>query len=231
MLSQSQAFMMHGIEPFTSLRLMEDVPVFRDASETAMSRRTHTGRARRNCTLDELLTNIDSGPAGRIALELASELEKRFGEVTTLSEARSFCTKMSSRELCRRVEQATSGKSGADALRAMLHAMRHYALDHPGLAAACFRSLMKDSSKWPADEELARMLSSIFAQLNFTGEQAQRVLSAFRILVSGFAQEEMASPLSQSLECEKTYELAIDAFVRGLLSSRANQVHEALLVD
>jgi len=90
---------------------------------------------------------------------------------------------------------------------------------------------MKDSSRWPADEELARMLSSIFAQLKFTGEQAQRVLSAFRILVSGFAQEEMASPLSQSLECEKTYELTIDAFVRGLLLSGSNQVHEALLVD
>jgi WHG domain-containing protein len=226
MLPQSQLSMMAG---GTSSPLMEDVPVFRDASETVMSRKPHTGRARRNCTLDELLTHLESGPTERIALELASEIEKRFGSAATLSEARTFCAKMSSKALCRRIEHATSGKSGADALRAMLHAMRHYALEHPGLSAACFRNLMKDSSKWPADEELARTLSSILAQLNVTGEQTQRALTAFRILVSGFAQEEMASPVSQSLECEKAYELAIDALIRGLLPPASNQ--GALFVD
>src|SRR5689334_556323 len=51
MLPQSQLSMMAG---GTSSPLMEDVPVFRDASETVMSRKPHTGSARRNCTLDEL---------------------------------------------------------------------------------------------------------------------------------------------------------------------------------
>jgi WHG domain-containing protein len=198
----------------------------RDASYTPMNRRPQTGRGRRNFTLDDLLTDTESGLTERIALDLASEIERRFGEVATVSEARAFCTQKSSRELRQRIEYATEGKNGADALRAMADAMRDYALERPGLSAACFRSLMTDSSKWSADHELARTLSGLFALLNLAGEQAQHVLRAFRIFVHAFALEEMASSSVESLEYERTYELMIDAFIRGLLVSTSKTSDE-----
>lgn len=200
--------------------------MLRDASCTAMIRRSQTGRGRRNLTLDDLLTDTESGLSERIARDLASELERRFGEATTVSEARAFCAEKSSNELRQRIAHATKGKNGADALRAMAHAMRDYALERPGLSASCFRSLVNDGNKWRTDDELARTLCEIMARLNLTGEQAQRVLSAFRILVHGFVSEEMALSFAQSLEYEKTYELTIDALIRGLLASTAETSDE-----
>jgi Tetracyclin repressor-like, C-terminal domain len=193
--------------------------VSKDASATAMSRRPKTDRGRRNFTLDDLLTDAESGLTEDIARDLASEIEKRFGEMASVSEARAFCAGKSSRELCQRIEFATKGKSGADALRALAQAMRAYALERPGLSAACFRSLVNDGSKWPADGELMRTLSGIFARLNLTDQQARRVLSAVRILVHGFALEEMTLSFAEAPEHEGLYELTIDAFIRGLLAS------------
>jgi WHG domain-containing protein len=191
----------------------------RDASVTVMNRRPQIGRGRRNFTLDDLLTDTESGSTHRIALDLASEIERQFGKVASLSEARAFCTQKSSRELRRRIEYATEGKNGADSLRAVAHAMRDYALDSPGLSAACFRSIMNDCEKWSADDELARTLSGVLAGLNLAGEEAQHVVRALRIFVHGFVLEEMALSSAESLEYEKTYELMINAFIRGLLVS------------
>jgi len=42
--------------------------------------------------------------------------------------------------LRRRIERDVKGKSGPAALRAMADAMRNYALEHPGLSAATFRT-------------------------------------------------------------------------------------------
>jgi len=181
-----------------------------------MTRIQKIARGRRNFTLDDLLTDTDSGLTEKIALDLALEIGKYAGEVRTGSEARVFCTKRASRELCQRVEYVTKNKNGADALRAMARAMRNYALERPGLSAACFRSLLSDSNKWPADDELARTLSGVFARMNLTNEQARCVLSVLRIFAYGSALEEMASSFSDSLEYERTYELAIDAFICGL---------------
>ena len=69
-----------------------------DTSVTAMSRRRYTGRARRNFTLDDLLTVTEPGLAERAAQDLAPETEKRFGEVAPLSEARAICTMAPSRD-------------------------------------------------------------------------------------------------------------------------------------
>jgi hypothetical protein len=194
----------------------EKTPGVRRTSDTAMIRMQKKAKGRRNFTLDDLLADAEPGLTERIARDLALEIRKYFSEVRSVSEARIFCTKRASAELGQRIEYATRGKDGADALRAMALVMRNYALERPGLSAACFRSLMRHGDKWPADDELAPALSGIFARLHLTGEQARCVLSAFRILAYGSALEEMTSSFSESLECERTYELVIDAFIRGL---------------
>ena len=69
----------------------EDVPVLRDASCIAMTRRPRIRRGRRNFTLDELLTDAEPGPTEELAPDLAPEVGKR--REATVSEARASCIK------------------------------------------------------------------------------------------------------------------------------------------
>ena len=69
----------------------EDVPVLRDASCIAMTRRPRIRRGRRNFTLDELLTDAEPGPTEELAPDLAPEVGKRREAI--VSEARASCIK------------------------------------------------------------------------------------------------------------------------------------------
>jgi hypothetical protein len=57
-----------------------------DTSCAAMSRRPRIRRGRRNFTLDELLTDTESGLTEEVAPNLAPEMGKSFGEAS-ISEA------------------------------------------------------------------------------------------------------------------------------------------------
>ena len=69
----------------------EDVPVSRDASCIAMTRRPRIRRERRNFTLDELLTEAEPGPTEELAPDLAPKVGKRREAI--VSEARASCIK------------------------------------------------------------------------------------------------------------------------------------------
>jgi len=54
--------------------------MLRDASHTAMTRRPKTRRGRRNFTLDELLTDAESGLTDETALKYVCEIGRPFGD-------------------------------------------------------------------------------------------------------------------------------------------------------
>ena len=54
----------------------------KDTSCAAMTRKPRIRRGRRNFTLDELLTDAESGLTGEIAPNLAPEIGKSFGEAS-----------------------------------------------------------------------------------------------------------------------------------------------------
>jgi hypothetical protein len=121
------------------------------------------------------------------------------------------------RELHQRIEREIEGKSGSDALRAMAYAMRNYSLERPGLSAATFRDPVVDSREWhETGSKLAQTLSRVFTDLGFEGEHGQHALRILRSLIRGFVIHEMAASYVESLEYERSYELAIDVFIRGL---------------
>jgi hypothetical protein len=170
-----------------------------------------------NFDVDELLTTSTSSWHKRIAVDLISELEKHLVEIGTIPEMRRFLAVKGYRELHQRIEREIEGKSGSDALRAMAYAMRNYSLERPGLSAATFRDPVVDSREWhEAGSKLARTVSGVFAELGFEGERAQHALRILRSLIRGFVIHEMAASYLESLEYERSYELAIDVFIRGL---------------
>jgi Tetracyclin repressor-like, C-terminal domain len=119
--------------------------------------------------------------------------------------------------LRRRIEGDVDGKSGVAALRAMAHSMRNFALEHPGLSAATFRSATTDSPEWrQALGELAETAYRVFAQVALEGEPAQQALRMLRSLIRGFVLSEMVGSFLEPLDYGVSFELAIDAFVVGL---------------
>jgi Tetracyclin repressor-like, C-terminal domain len=170
-----------------------------------------------NFDIDELLTTPASSWHKKIAVDLISEIERHLVEIGTVPEMRRFLAVKGYRELHQRIEREIEGKGGSDALRAMAYAIRNYSLERPGLSAATFRDPVIDSLEWQeAGSELAQTVLRVFAELGFEGEQAQHALRILRSLIRGFVIHEMAASYLESLEYERSYELAIDVFIRGL---------------
>lgn len=164
--------------------------------------------------LQQPLTGWDK----RIAADLTRELEQHFSEkVATIPEMRRILAVKGYRELREAVERAIAGLTGADALRAMMLAMRRYALDRPGLSAATFRTPETDSPEWRAAYmELGAVVFGVFGQIGVRGEQAQHALRILRALVRGFVLHEMASSFLEPQSHDQSYELAIKVFIEGL---------------
>jgi hypothetical protein len=170
-----------------------------------------------NFDIDELLTTPTLSWHKKMAVDLISELEKHLVEIGTIPEMRRFLAVKGYRELHQRIEREIEGKSGSDALRGMAYAMRNYSLERPGLSAATFRDPVIDSREWhEAGSKLAQTVSRVFAELGFEGERAHHALRILRSLIRGFVIHEMSASYLESLEYERSYELAIDVFIRGL---------------
>jgi hypothetical protein len=95
--------------------------------------------------------------------------------------------------------------------------MRQYAMERPGLSAATFRSPATDSPEWrDAQMQLGKVVLGVFAQLDIDGEPALHAMRLLRSFVRGFVIHEMGASFLEPLDYDKTYELGVEVFIRGL---------------
>ena len=166
----------------------------------------------------EILESPVSGWDKRIAADLTAEMEQHLAEkVSTIPEMRRFLAVKGFRELREAIERDIAGKSGADALHALMLSMRRYALERPGLSAATFRNADVDVPEWrDAQMQLARVVLSVLAQIGIEGEQALHALRIMRSFVRGFVLHEMGASFLEPLEHDKSYELGVRVLIEGL---------------
>ena len=114
--------------------------------------------------LAELLELPQSNWDKRIAADLTVEMERHLAEkATSIPEMRRFLAVKGYRELREAVEQGIAGKTGAEAMRGLMHGMRRYALDRPGMSAATFRNAETDCPEWrAAQRELGAIVLGVF---------------------------------------------------------------------
>ena len=169
-------------------------------------------------SVDEVLSLSASSWDKRITTDLIAELEVHLADkVSTLPEMRRILAVKGYRGLHQRIEGDVKDKNGVAALRAMAHAMRDFALEHPGLSAATFRNSTTDSPEWrQALGELSQTAYRVFSQVALDGQPAQQALRMLRSLVRGFVLNEMVASFLEPLDYGVSFELAIDAFVLGL---------------
>jgi hypothetical protein len=168
--------------------------------------------------VDDLFLVSTSSWDKRIASDLIEEMELHLADkVTTIPEMRRILAVRGFVGLRRRIESDVAGNSGSAALRALAGAMRNYALEHPGLSAATFRTATTDSSEWrQAALELSKIVLCVFAEVGLDGEPAQHALRMLRSLVRGFVLNEMAASFLEPLDYEESFKLVVDAFILGL---------------
>lgn len=164
---------------------------------------------------------VIKAPASRwdkkIAADLISEMEAYFGKVDTIPQMKQALAIAGYQGLQRHIEKAVAGKTGADAVRAMAHAMRSFALGSPGLAVASFRDPDVDNPEYQkAAGQLAQTVLRIFAEAGVTDEAAKHAIRILKSLVRGFVLGEMSAPVARPIDYQKSYVFAVEMFVRGL---------------
>ena len=154
----------------------------------------------------------------RIAADLTAEMEQHLAEkISTIPEMRRFLAVKGYRELREAIERDIAGKSGAEALHALMLSMRRYALERPGMSAATFRNADTDSPEWrEAQMQLGGVVFSVLAQVGIKDEQAMQALRILRSFVRGFVLHEVGASFLEPLEHDQTYELGVRVFIEGL---------------
>lgn len=172
--------------------------------------------------LAELLELPQTSWDKKIAADLTAEMERHLAEkASSIPEMRRFLAVKGYRELREAVEQGIAGKNGADAMRGLMHSMRRYGLDRPGMSAATFRSTETDCPEWrEAQRELGTIVLGVFAELGVNGEQALHALRMLRSFVRGFVLHEMGASFLESLDHDQSYDLGIEMFIQGLAAFR-----------
>jgi hypothetical protein len=182
---------------------------------TIDARRSPDAMHPRNYSIDEILSNSWDK---KLVRDLAEEIEACTGERrATVEEMRRFLALKGYRELLQHLHAAREGKRGNEALRAVAHAMRRYALERPALSAAAFRTAAADCPEWrEAHEHLHVFMMEVFADCGLLGQPAEEALQMLRSVVRGYVLNEMMHTLIGVDSYEDSFESAVRVFVAGL---------------
>jgi hypothetical protein len=171
----------------------------------------------------EQLLSEDSGQLDRkIAADLAVELKAYLSEKPdTIPELRRVLAIKGYRALRERLETHVGSALGDEAVRLMASAMRAFAHERPGLAAATFRNATIDTSEWRHEAELiVRFAIGVFVRDGLKSDQAANALKILRVLVRGFVLHEMTSSFLDEVDYDELYALTIEVYIRGLEALR-----------
>lgn len=159
----------------------------------------------------------------KLAQDLAEEIEACTGEKRAIvEEMRRFLALKGYRELLQRLHVAREGKHGKEALHAVAHAMRGYALARPALSAASFRTAAADCPQWrEAHERLHTFMMDVFADCGLFGQPAEDALNMLRSMVRGYVLSEMMHTMIGVESYDDSFDAAVRVFVAGLAALTA----------
>jgi AcrR family transcriptional regulator len=137
-----------------------------------------------------------------------------YSHVAGLSDVKRLLALRGLAELNMAAMQATVGKSGADAVRALLVRYRQFAEKNPGLYAATVPTPPRSDREWSAAVD--RLTATVLAALQGYGlaeKDAIHALRGVRSLVHGFVSLEAAGALKHPVERNASF----DWLVKGYL--------------
>jgi len=154
----------------------------------------------------------------KLAQDLAVEIESGTGDRRgTFSEMRRFLAVKGYRDLLPRLESARKGKYAENALIAVAHAIRSYALERPALSAAAFRTAAADCPEWrEAHERLHSLMVDVLGECGLFDDAAEGALTMLRSLVRGYVLHEVMHTVVGVESYDDAFDKALQVFIIGL---------------
>lgn len=161
---------------------------------------------------------------GTSNLSLAA-VAKRFGvavpslykHVDGLGGLRREVALLAMRELGVALRRATTGRSGADALRSLAGAYRDYARAHPGRYGAMQQAPASDDAEAvTASDEVLEVIVAVLRGFDVPVESMVDAVRAFRSSVHGFADLESRGGFGLPQDVDHSYGLLVEAFIGAL---------------
>jgi AcrR family transcriptional regulator len=161
---------------------------------------------------------------GRLADKLGIRTPSLYNHVDGLPGLRQELSILNARTLAERISEAAIGQSGPGALRAVMHAMRVYIKEAPGLYLS---TLQASGTQADVDPELeqeevraVRVGMAVMASFGLEGEAAVHALRGLRSLVHGFTTLEVSGGFGIPLDLDESFARLVDLFVAGLEGQR-----------
>lgn len=119
-------------------------------------------------------------------------------------------------ELTRQITAAVLGRSGDEAVRALLLAYRSYVVQHPNRYSAMSQHPLSDPHAAPVADRLLGVLLAVLAGFGLEGSEAIHMASCLRSAVHGFAVLEAAGRFGLPEDLDPSYDLLVDLLIAGL---------------
>jgi len=186
----------------------------------------------RDRVVDEAATMADEVGLGRLTLAaLAERLGVRqpslYKHIDSMAGLQRSISLRSQRELGDVLARAAVGRSGADAIRAMSHAYRGWALLHPARYEA------SQTAPAPGDVEgestasaIVQVIADVLAAYRLEGDDAVDAIRAFRATLHGFVALEAQGGFALSASIERSFARLVHGFTVAL--TRWTEESEAL---
>ncbi len=184
-----------------------------------MSRKARTDREQIITIAVELADRrgVEGITLADIATRLNVRIPSLYNYIAGLDDVRRGVTLLVLVRLGDTLREVVAGHSGDDAVRALAHAYRAFAHEHPGWYAAVEAApRYMDAEAQAAGAQPVQVVVSILAHYGLQAEDALHAVRALRSVVHGFVSLEVHNGFGLALDLDESYARLIDLFIRGL---------------
>lgn len=186
----------------------------------------------RICAVAGALANRN-GLEGLSMSGLAEALKVRppslYSHVAGIADVRRILALHGLAELERGAARSTVGKSGPEALRALLTGYRDWVRRNPGIYEATIPTPNSSDVEWRAAvDRLSETCVAAIQSYGLHGDEATHALRGLRSVVHGFVSLEAAGAMRGSVERDDSFAWLVDSFLLAMehMASRARHARE-----
>jgi AcrR family transcriptional regulator len=160
---------------------------------------------------------LDAVTLARVAAALEVRTPSLYNHVEGLDGLRRGIALRGTAELTTALRDASVGRAGEDALRAIAGAQRAYALAHPGrYAATAAAPPVDDRQRQEAAAEGVAVIAAALRGFDLAGDEAIHAIRGVRSAVHGFAALELAGGFGMPVDVDVSFDRLIDLLAAGL---------------
>lgn len=179
-----------------------------------------------DAVVDAAIAIVDAGGPGALTLAAVAGRARvatpsLYKHVRNLAELRQLVTVRVVEELTERLGEAALGRSGDDAVRALMRAYRSYVVEHPNRYASMEQSAVPAERVAAAAQRLLGIILAVLRGYDLEGSRLIHAARCLRSAVHGFAVLEAAGGFGLPEDLEASYELLITMVTGGLPGARA----------